>query len=861
MTGLRAEDVPERVDGPALVATASALMLLPSNASKYVRLHRLAALGMSIGDQDARPTTPSTARAILKTEGVGGAQILMLEDAYSEVLVRSVSFAGGPYLVSSSSGEYAVADLETLIESAFREGWMPRELRSATYRLIRGLLYLSDITLRRAGLKRGVPPSRDPGTPVDVPGAARLAALTEATFFSNDELDAHSSWLRVLVDTLAMDPGQLHHPCQHDHLDDRMYTTPFMRLSDGYRLVLPLDLAITIRVRLLRSFEQEGLLRELAKRWRQVVSRRVIRMLPSNTDVVELENSASWTRYLVKIDDYRDLHLLVATDPLSDWNDDVWGWQETHPVLGRLARLMELELRRSYSEADDLVHIVVIDSPGRGGFWGVPNIEGADPVLIARSSDLETILHLEPDGALGLMLFAQATHNLVGEAVATNILDEYSAYSRNEKSFYFSDSAPSTTTVFQPGDGFDVRMRHFEETDRHGVALPVVGAPIVDVQRRYDRDAPEIYITTPNDRYIGSVVELGDHCLFVTVDVSGAGVLGIEVDLLDCVAFWIRECAIFANAGRLPRSRQVEFRLSEPEAWQTQSAEVVSGPAVKATATNDCLELEFTGAFAARMQEDANHAERDLVVALLTHLFEIREADMDTVLNEVAPVGVKRMMNVFDGQRSPDMLAARLPRALTRHEQVAAQILDEVGEQLRSAEGGGFPIGALMGEDRVRALNAAVAYCLGLIENEVAAFDGRALVDFLIAQNESLLYNARLDAKLLPSRLACFGEASDTVAELVQRRGEIAGAHRANRFLIEYVAAQPPSGSRALTSLDYLRLLSIAREIVEKATTSDFLRYRLADFQVSILESGRLGISRDEPVVLAMDAYATRPCC
>lgn len=149
---------------------------------------------------------------------------------------------------------------------------------------------------------------------MDVPGAARLAALTEATFFSNDELDAHSSWLRVLVDTLAMDPGQLHHPCQHDHLDDRMYTTPFMRLSDGYRLVLPLDLAITIRVRLLRSFEQEGLLRELAKRWRQVVSRRVIRMLPSNTDVVELENSASWTRYLVKIDDYRDLHLLVATD-------------------------------------------------------------------------------------------------------------------------------------------------------------------------------------------------------------------------------------------------------------------------------------------------------------------------------------------------------------------------------------------------------------------------------------------------------------------------------------------------------------------------------------------------------------------
>ena len=113
----------------------------------------------------------------------------------------------------------------------------------------------------------------------------------------------------------------------------------------------------------------------------------------------------------------------------------------------------------------------------------------------------------------------------------------------------------------------------------------------------------------------------------------------------------------------------------------------------------------------------------------------------------------------------------------------------------------------------------------------------------------------KFNAMMLRSRLACFGEQSHTVTELVQHRKESATAQRANRFLIEYVAAQPPAGTRTIEVLDYYRVLAIANEIIERATISDFLHYRLADFEVSILDSGRLGVSRDEPVTAAMDTY------
>ncbi len=70
------------------------------------------------------------------------------------------------------------------------------------------------------------------------------------------------------------------------------------------------------------------------------------------------------------------------------------------------------------------------------------------------------------------------------------------------------------------------------------------------------------------------------------------------------------------------------------------------------------------------------------------------------------------------------------------------------------------------------------------------------------------------------------------------------------------MAAQPPTGTRTIEVLDYYRVLGMASEIIDRATISDFLHYGLADFEVSILDSGRLGVSRDEPVTAAMETYA-----
>lgn len=846
---------PPNVGGSAIARAASGLALLPSNASRLVRLHRLAALGMALADDSLKPLSSSAVRALLKRDDIGGGGILHLEDPYSEILIQSISFYGGEYLVSPGSGEYTVSDVENLADAAFRADWMPKDLRGPVRQLIQGLLVVSNLVLTRAGLTRGTRPGRDPRTLMDVPSAARLDDLAQAAFLSHDDLEAHGAWLQMVVDTFALDPGQLTNPCSGDFMEERLIETPFLRLPDGYQVVVPLELLLTVRHHLLRFTYQEDQLEELGKRYRAAALRRVERQLPHEAPRQSLSQERSMNRYLFSIDSATDLHVIVATDHLVDWSPyHAWGMYDTRGALARIEHLIQPEVRSTYSTAESLLHLVITDSPGRSAFWGVPNVDGADPVLMARADDLEVMLHREADGALGLMYFAEAIERRPGGSMTTNILDEYSTYEENEKSFYFDNSVPAFT-VFEVGDGYFEREKFFEETDRHGVEAPVEGRPMVQATRRYNRDAPEIFIVDPSPSFIGYVVEVGANEVFVSPDPSDEPLPDVTAALLESVAFWIRECIIIG--GLRPRSLRSHIIVSPGPAsiWSRLGDGPTSGRAVTSETVAGTITFRFTDLFVAQLHEESNVAERQLVEVLLTELFTVQTDDVMAMVDLVAPLGPKRMLNAFNENNAPDMRAEQLPPPLTGHDQVTAQILDELGDWLRDPQGAGVTVGPLTGPDRSAVLNKAVAYLFQRMEAQIAPYDQRALLDYLVAQNEALVHFAKYNERMLRSRLACFGVNAETTKELVKHRSDSASASRANRFLIEYVAAQPPQGGRLPTTRGYDQLLGLAKEIIERGTASDFLHFDLADFEVSILESGRLGMNRDEPVDAAMKAY------
>lgn len=853
MPRLHVDKFPEGVDGPGLVAAASALMLLPENASRLLRLHRLAALGMALSDNHRPLPRPNTVRSLLRRNDIGGAYIKSQEDPYSEVLIQSIRFIGGPYLVSPGTGEHTVADLENLVEALFRAPGLSNQLVQGAKLLIQGILTVSNLVLTRACLARGTAPGRSAKAEIRIPGADRLRALAEASFLSDTDLEAQPKWLRDVIDTLAVNPGDVASPCENDITEDQLYITPFLRLEGGYQVVLPLDLLVTIRFHLLRLATESGEAQELGLRWREAVFARLMRALPVDAIPQELEQAAHLGRYLIEIDERRALHVILATDPLDNWDWQVWGHHDSSPALKTTESLMAPTARAEYSSAQELMHLVLTDSPGRSAFWGVPNVEGADPVLIARADDIEVILSHEPDGLLGLLLFAQAHDNQPGHMVSFGILDEYSTYLDSEKSFYVSDHATPSLRLFQVGDGLILRQRQYLERDPHSVATPGRKSILIPIQRRYPRDLPEVFIAEAHSSYFGYVVVHKNWEVFITTREGEREPLRIMLELLECTAYWVNEC--IQHLSEPLKLHKLELTLQGGEAFH-RSSDVLStrGPAIRTMSRGYEHSVEFTEQFQKLLSEPHNSAERELVKALLTGVFKA-EASPERV-EAIAPLGAKRMLHAMTLPHMGGIPSRRLPYPRKGHGQVAAQILDELGEWMTSPGGGGFTVGPFASTMRVPALNAAVGHLFNRLESEIGEYDNRALLDLLISQNEALVQDMTFNQVMLPHRIACFGTRSDTVSDLVTDRKESASAQVANRFLIEYAAAQPPHGVLAPTMRDYYTLLALASEIISRGTTSDYINYGLADFQVSILESGRLGINNSVEVTKALERYA-----
>lgn len=493
--------LPHNIDGNSIVATAAGLMLLPENASKLIRLRRLSALGVMIGDEGKRKVPLKTVEKLLKKDAIGGGGITLHEDPYSEVLVQSMNFFGGSYLLSPGVGEHTIADLENLCYAYFRSEWVSKELQNSVGSLVKGLLIVSDIVLKRAGLGRGtLPVTNEMRGPIHIPNKSELKQLTKATFLSHQDLEKHGEWLFAVVDSLALDPGQLDDSSnKEDGIEfDDLYLYPFLRCPNGYQVVLPLDLSITIRFHLLHFAFENNKLSELGSSWRQVVLNRLKLLCPDAPKSVKLGSNELMDRYLLPLDDKRDIHVILATDPLVDWNNKLNGIYDTRVTIAEIEKLVSPVKRKTYSKAQEILHLVIIDSPGRGAFWGIPPMDDSDLMLIARSDDIEIMLHNEPTGLLGLFLFAQAVKKHPGDMLSMGVLDGYSVYLSNDKSFYFSDDQPPTFTGIQPTLGAKLRQDFTVGVDRHGIILPVSGEPVVNACRFYKKDASEIYIIEPN---------------------------------------------------------------------------------------------------------------------------------------------------------------------------------------------------------------------------------------------------------------------------------------------------------------------------------------------------------------------------
>ncbi|MET7381815.1 hypothetical protein ABZT08_23835 [Streptomyces sp. NPDC005526] len=864
------------VDGPVLVASAAALQLIPQNIPRLVRLQRLASIGACLPSRpDAPRLSPSKLRALLKDPLVSGSQIRAQEDLYDDLYTAEVSFHGGPCLVAQGLTSRCAHTLDLMLRSILGpdgQAGLPAQFVRETQLWAHTALRLSDAMLRRAGLHRGIATPQRHSDEVFVPGEKTLTALREAVRYRFTDLsdllpassaDLLAGWgIRPGEHTLTTGPGP----------DDGLVVKPLLLMEDGLIVANPAELVTALRHELIVQAGLHACRPQLARLLRDQTMRDTSRLLTLcgavPTGPAQQVGDDLITRRTFTFAEDKILDLAVVMDDLSDYD-------ETNPAghwpirdLGLRVQNVVDPVGPPLPEDACTLRLIINEGVGRSSFLGLADQRRTGPVVVTSLSDLQVMAELDGSDPLFLWRFAQAETELheTTRVQSWSALDNYGLFRNCEYSYYVSDDARPTMLLVEQDHSRALRIEVQQRYDRHDVPSPqrAVFVPVVSV---YGTSTAPIYRPLPDVPEVGRLVEVSDLNVWLGAgdhEVAD-GLEGFHHLVVEAAAFWTWQIStarpellpLAASTGEL----YVSLSFDDPSAWQ---AALDGNPGTESErpwvgvrgAEPGLVDLRLYAEGMASLLADANGADRILLRALLEGIAQtagLVDEDLDALVDQLAPEGHKQMLHVELNPRLP-LRPGPLPTARLVQPAASARVLDELGRYLDSA---GTPVGTIPSEKRTQVLQKVVGHYFALIEDMVAGLAAEGLVESLTSLHEALLYDEAFNDQILPSRIACFGEASQPAENLVRTTKRQVEAAQASRFLIEYVAAQPPSGDSSLTLDTYDHLMALSAELISRATLSEAIHHDFSEAQLALLASGRLGVSRGDQYESGSNALAT----
>lgn len=860
----------------ALITATAGLQLLPHNATKWMRLQRLAEAALGADPSPNQKTTsPGRLRPLLTSPPVATAEILLQEDPFEDTFTAEVTFFGGSrrVILGEASGAHAACELLLRAVNSLPNDAPLSQYKAAVMNDADVLLRLSDVICLRAGLGRWEAPVAEKTSPLVIPSAAELGQLQAAVVFAPEDLASILGDLVVSLDRLTLQ-GSLH-LVEHEDVsptDGRVYLHPLARLTEGQTAaILPAGFATSIIHRALTRAVHDGFGDAVWEALHVALQRTLasffdaVRWRPEPPPDLAPPDLVREVFYRFDVD--KIAHVTSVVEPLDDLQ-----LGDPFPVVRLSAVEQELNQRlplvrsrlRSAMPHASVLHVVCLPKLGFTSALGFTHqaIDANSALLATTVDDLDIIIQREAPDPLGLWYFAQASDRLHQRCrvMSFSKLDEYSAYVGHGHGFYFGDDRPPDFLGLEVGTGSSLRCEQRQRSDMHAVA---VQNGVVQVTRWDADDTAPIYRPLGGPRKTHRFVELPELFWVIPAPTTSEEEEASE-DLVDAVAFWIWRCRPYLGPALEAMALSGEPLIVRARFVAQSIDELGSGAVHPRSDWLICearrgageVELTLLDGAALRMRGPGNNAERVMADALVEAVY--RAVGLDTprgqhTIEGDLPDGPMKMIHVFGDE---DHLMMTLGHAAQPRLVSSANVevlLDEVGTiATEILSGNTEPVAA---DDRTDVLNAIVAELFQRLLRQLKGLEVEDLLESLAAEQEGLAFLEARNDLMVPAHAACFGEKSKAVQDLLGSGRPLAATAIASRFLIECVTAIGPSGDRPLSVGLYDRLIATAKQIVELGFLSDAVRYGLSSTELSLLPSGRLGTSRDEPYYRALDEY------
>lgn len=825
-----------RVDGPALLAVASALQLNPANVAWLLRLQRLAVVAAGLPSRPDAPTlTFSKLKGLLAAPGIDDADTPQMQDPYEGLFTYEVLFYGGPRLTVQGLATHSGHSADFLLRSIFRapEGAFPAAFLAKVKALAELLLTVSDNICRNAGLNR-LSIAKDDRKHIDIPSKNELKEMPHRVQLNKDKvLSTFSDSMRkYLWVKLVRDQGQSVSPPG----DCAEWPTIQPLVCSGTRIVAPAppELTAALRHHVICAAIEEKCVETLIDSMLSLSVDRMKELLGGMVDnplelVVREKN---WARLQAQFDRDKLMDVFIIVDDLDGYNHSAA--YETWDAKEVLAKVEQEASKTPHSD-----RILRIYSPVTVGRHLTSDLEGDSPTLFASWEELQTILQTRGFDGLGLWYFARAERRFRQRTsgLTFSTVDTFADYRDHGMSFDLGNEPLPSFYCIEPGSGQQLRVENAQNYDRRYFVMP--GKEYyAEAWSVHGRNSSPIYLTrTPYG--IAYVVDLDTTIVWVYLsqnekkaDASFDRSLMVVAEAL---AYWIwqlwkEEPDTIAQSATVEGIIECVVRFSPFKSDSNQR--------LRAERRGSALDFEFSTDKA--LPRQGNEIDRVLVAELYRLLGGID----DGIVDRVAPAGLKGMIHVTDYRDMSAWAHDREP-AWPGAKEAGSELLDELGSHLTGELR--LPIGPVPDCRRIQVLtDYVVPWLIDRLRDEIADLSGVGLLERLIERNEALIAHWASEAALLAPRIACFGAADDEVEHIHRRQSTADTSLMTSRFLIEFASAFPPSGANLVNRERYERLMALGSEIISKGMLADSLKDAISDTHLCILQSGRLGWSGDD---------------
>jgi hypothetical protein len=876
----------EPYDRLDLAAGFGALQLVPENVQHLLRLEVAASVAAGLPSiADLPPMSNQRWRAAANGPFMTNFALSMLEDPVSHPFTEAITFHGGSYVIFPGLEAEAPFILRQLLHAIFR---LPPPIDDSQFnrgaiRAVHAGLLVSDAVARRAGLRRNTAPAPSLAGMISIPFPGPFEHLKAAVSFPVDELAALLSEAGLGLDSL--DPLVCNQGtpvlAYQVMVPVPLLLTPIVRSDDRYVVASPGALLVALRHHLIRLAIERGLRQELADRFREVVLRNVTRSVETYLDCpavpvppFDFEDLPVEIRYFA-FDSDKVLDVVVITDRLEEYDPaSPFGMWDANTVVEQVQdRFQEVEEHvfavAPPGKANEILHLIVVQGVERFHSYGIG--EPQEPVCAHRvglsASDLEIFGLRIGQQPLALWQFAEAraaarkSANIMG----FDTLDEVAFYLNNERSYFHSDNAKPDLLHIPLGGGA-LRQEVAEHFDFHAVLGPD-GNTVLEVGRiDAGLPVPSYVPVAPAPR-----VQLVSEALPILAWVIGPEAIpderyrGWYRELTRMVGYWLWQVApsLTELAETLKQRLDlvvIHVEVEPSEAWFVgDDVEVArDGTGVTCWSEGDELHLHLAASSLGQFERPDNLGEREVLRALLRALADLAGVelggDVDALVDRHAPVGRKKMILRLRAANNRQLDDRDVEKDRPIQKADMNVVLDDTGRYL--AQDRGLPVGLIAPGDRVAILNAVVDYQIDQLERLIGTLNPDGLLETLVAHNEALIRAKEIQRLTVPTRQACFAEAIDVVADLQRNYSEVADALVASRYLIEYAVACSPRGLRPMSLSVLDRAIAIGSEIVHRSQERDSIERGLADPEMEMLPSGRLGVERGTPYESAMARMA-----